>query len=124
MPILDITPVPNSGRHKQIAEWVKKYQVDAILTGLAELPDLLSKAGIRVPDDIGLACTTVLDVPISAGIDQHPEEIGRVGLLMLNSLLNDGAKGIPPIFRQVLVEGSWVDGPSLPVKGSKRGEAK
>lgn len=120
VPILDINLVPNSGRYKQIAEWVRKHRVDAILTGMAELPDLLRKAGIRVPDDIGLACTTVLDVPISAGIDQHPEEIGRVALLMLNSLINDGAMGTPPIFRQILVEGSWVDGPSLPDRSGRR----
>ena len=45
---------------------------------------------------------------------QHPEEIGRVGLLMLKSLINDGARGIPPIFRQIQVEGSWSDGDSAP----------
>ena len=63
---------------------------------------------------IGVAGTTILDTPISAGINQHPEEIGRVGLLMLKSLINDGARGIPPIFRQIQVEGSWSDGDSAP----------
>lgn len=120
VPILDINTVPNSGRHKQVAQWVRKHRVDAILTGLAELPEILKKAGIRVPDDVGLAGTSILDIPISAGIDQHSAEIGRVGLLMLNSLINDGAKGIPPIFRQILVEGSWVDGPSLTDRSGKR----
>lgn len=120
VPILDIHPVPTSGRRKQVADWVKKHKVEAILTGLADLPDILEKAGIRVPDDVGLAGTTVLDIPISAGIDQHSEEIGRVGLLMLNSLINDGAMGIPRIFRQVLVEGSWVDGPSLPNRSRQK----
>lgn len=114
IPILDVNSVPNTGRRKQVADWVKKHKVEAILTGLSDLPDILQKAGIRVPDDVGLAGTTILDIPISAGIDQHSEEIGRVGLLMLNSLINDGARGIPRIFRQILVEGSWVYGPSLP----------
>lgn len=57
---------------------------------------------------------TVLDTTVDAGINQQPEEIGRVGFLMLNSLINDGARGVPKIFRQILVEGSWVDGASLP----------
>lgn len=58
----------------------------------------------------------ILDAKADAGIDQHPEEIGRVGFLMLNSLINDRSRGIPDIFRQILVEGSWVDGSSLPDK--------
>ena len=89
-------------------------QADAIITNMAEVPDLLQSMGVRVPEDIALAGTTVLDMNIDAGIDQHPEEIGRVGFLMLYSLINDGARGVPSIFRQVLVEGSWVDGASLP----------
>jgi hypothetical protein len=41
-------------------------------------------------------------------------EIGRVALLMLHSLITENARGIPGIFRQLLVEGSWVPGNSLP----------
>jgi len=55
-----------------------------------------------------------LDGNISASIDQHPHEIGRVATLMVISLINDFAQGLPVIFRQNLVQGSWVDGPSLP----------
>ncbi len=99
---------------KAIAAWIKKHQVDAIFTDVAEVPSLLAKAGIKVPNDVGLAVTSILDANCDSGIDQHPEEIGRVGFLMLNSLINDGAKGIPSIFRQNLVAGSWVDGTSLP----------
>ncbi len=58
-----------------------------------------------------------LDIPISAGIDQNPAEIGRVALLMLHSLITNSARGIPTIFRQLRVEGSWIDGNSLPEKG-------
>ncbi|MCB1129864.1 MAG: LacI family DNA-binding transcriptional regulator [Verrucomicrobiae bacterium] len=114
IPVLDINHAPNSGRHVRVAKWLRQHKVDAILTGLSELPTILTKAGIRVPDDVALAGTTILDTPISAGINQHPEEIGRVGLLMLKSLINDGARGIPPIFRQIQVEGSWSDGDSAP----------
>lgn len=48
----------------------------------------------------------MLDTTVDAGIDQQPEQIGRVGLLMLNSLINDSVRGVPTIFRQILVEGS------------------
>ena len=96
--------------------WLKEHKPDAIFTTLTDLPAMLKKEKLKTPDDIALAATTILDTNVNAGIDQHPEEIGRVGFLMLNSLINDGSRGIPAIFRQILVEGSWVDGSTLPDK--------
>jgi len=97
-----------------IARWIRKYKPDAILTDIKVLIDLVRKSGYRVPEDIGVAAMSILDGGADAGIDQQPEEIGRVGLLVLTSLINDNARGVPPIFREILVEGSWVDGSSLP----------
>ena len=56
----------------------------------------------------------MLDGNADAGIDQNPEEIGRVGLLTLVALVNDHDCGVPLNSRQILVEGTWVDGSSLP----------
>lgn len=96
------------------AKWVKKYKPDAIFTDYVMMADLLKKMGYQLPQDIGLASTSVYDCNITAGIDQNPEEIGRVAVLASISLINDNARGIPPIVRNVLVEGKWVDGPTLP----------
>jgi DNA-binding LacI/PurR family transcriptional regulator len=82
-----------------------------------ELPQMLQKAGYRVPDDFGLAGTSVLghgEKSILAGLDQNSEEIGRVAVLVVLSLISDNARGLPPIPRQILVKGRWVDGASLP----------
>ncbi|MEO5914805.1 MAG: LacI family DNA-binding transcriptional regulator [Luteolibacter sp.] len=114
IPICTIGNGPRTGRVETVLAWKKKYKPDAVFTDMSETPDILKRAGIRVPEDIGLAVTTVLDSTADAGINQNPEEIGRVGLLMLNSLINDGARGVPTIFRQNLVEGVWVDGSTLP----------
>lgn len=114
VPVMALGAHPAGQRGKAIAAWIKEHRVEAIFTDVAEVPDLLEKQRVRVPDDVALAVTSVLDARADAGIDQHPEEVGRVGFLMLNSLINDGARGIPKIFRQILVEGSWVDGSTLP----------
>lgn len=114
LPVFLMNEFPEAQKKKALAAWLKRHKADAIITNLSVVPSMLKSLGIKVPGDIALAGTTVLDSNIDAGIHQHSEEIGRVGFLMLNSLINDGSRGIPPIFRQNLVEGSWVDGSSLP----------
>jgi LacI family transcriptional regulator len=119
IPICVVGELSNTGRARLIADWVRKNRIDAILTDVAQCPELLAKAGLRAPEDIGLACVNIHDISITAGINQNPAEIGRVAMLMLHSLITDHARGIPAIFRQLLVEGSWVDGDSLPNRNSE-----
>lgn len=98
------------------SEWLEENRPDAILTDYPGLPGMLAAAGLRMPEDIAVASTTVLDTPVTAGIDQHPEEIGRLGALLLGSLISDGTRGANTVFRKILVDGSWVEGDTLPVK--------
>ncbi|MEO7101226.1 MAG: LacI family DNA-binding transcriptional regulator [Luteolibacter sp.] len=116
IPICVVGELSNSGRAQLVAEWVRKHRIDAILSDSSQCPEILTKAHLRVPDDIGLACTNILDIPITAGINQNPAEIGRAGLLMLHSLITDNARGIPPMLTQMLVQGTWIDGGCLPPK--------
>ncbi|HEY1661656.1 MAG TPA: LacI family DNA-binding transcriptional regulator [Verrucomicrobiae bacterium] len=99
-----------------LKSWMKKHKPDAILTDMRELRDLLEKIGCRVPKDIGLAALSVLDGNADAGINQNSEEIGKVAVQLLISLINHHECGIPKICREVLVEGQWVDGSTLPLK--------
>ncbi|BCU79696.1 LacI family DNA-binding transcriptional regulator [Luteolibacter sp. LG18] len=114
LPVFVLNDHAEAHRGEALRAWFDKRKPDAIITNMPEVPALLGSIGLKIPDDVALAGTTQIDIPIGAGIDQHPEEIGRVGILTLISLINDGARGIPRIFRQNLVEGSWVDGDSLP----------
>lgn len=97
-----------------LSRWLRSAKPDAILTDVLETRDLLAKIGCQVPGDVGLAALSILDGNADAGIDQNPEEIGRVAVLLTLSLLNDNAMGVPSIFRQSLVEGFWIDGSTLP----------
>lgn len=116
IPVLILSRTDPAARKAAFQDWLAKHKPDAIFTPDPTVTELLRKCGLRVPEDIGIAVTSVLDAGADSGIDQHPEEIGRVGFLMLNSLINDRSRGIPEIFRQILVEGSWVDGDSLPMR--------
>jgi DNA-binding LacI/PurR family transcriptional regulator len=113
-----IPPLLASPNRKNFVPWLERYKPDAILTETTDIPALLKKARYRVPDDIAVAGTTVFDIPgIDAGIDQHPEEIGRVATLVVISLINDHDRSAPAIQREVLIKGDWMDGKSLPPCG-------
>lgn len=97
-----------------LKSWIRREKPDAIVTDVANLPYFLQRVGLRVPDDVGLASLSIRDCPINAGIDQHPEEIGRVALRTLISLIHGRETGFPKICRETRIPGSWVDGSDLP----------
>lgn len=107
---------PVEKRAEFFRRWLDEYRPDAILSDVFEIFDMLEQAGVKVPRDLGLAMTSVLDGGADSGIDQHPEEIGRRAFLMLNSLMDEGRQGEREVLRQLVVEGAWVDGTSLPRK--------
>jgi LacI family transcriptional regulator len=113
LPIFRFQETLTRGLVGRFRKWMDQEKPDALLSAV-DHRELLHAAGYRVPHDIPVAATSILDGGADSGMDQHPEEIGRVGMLLLNSLIHDGAHGIPAIFRQTVVEGRWVDGSSLP----------
>ncbi|RYD22041.1 MAG: LacI family transcriptional regulator [Verrucomicrobiaceae bacterium] len=112
IPVLTLSAEEQQDSAPSFCKWMKRHRPDAIFTDVGWIRNLLEHSGLSIP----VAATTLIDTGIDTGIDQHPEEIGRVGMLLLNSIINDGAIGIPSIFRQILVEGHWVQGTSLPPK--------
>lgn len=99
---------------KSLKAWLKANRPDAILTDVSEVRDLLASVGCKVPKDVGLATLSILDGNADSGIDQNSEEIGRAAIQLLISLINHNEIGIPKICREVLVEGNWVNGKTLP----------
>ena len=101
-------------RKEVLGAWVKKYKPDAVLTAVSDVPDLLRQLGHRVPNDIAVAATSVHDIPIDAGIDQHPKAIGRIAVEMLVKQISLNERGEPLDPCRILVESRWQDGKSLP----------
>lgn len=101
---------------EDLARWLKRNRPDAVLTTSARVRALLADLGRRVPGDLALAATSVLDGNADAGIDQRPEEIGRSAIELLASLITHGHRGLPEIPRMLMVSARWQDGTSLPTR--------
>jgi DNA-binding LacI/PurR family transcriptional regulator len=107
---------------ESLPSWLKRWKPDAILTTESGLRTALENLGYDVPGQIGLAATCARDCKrINAGLDQNPEEIGRVAVNTLIDLVQREEKGSPALCRRVLVESRWLDDESvLPAKASAR----
>jgi DNA-binding LacI/PurR family transcriptional regulator len=103
----------------KLVAWLKKTRPDAILTDQAPLRGMLARAGYRVPEDLGLATNSVDNI-IDAGIFQNSFGIGKAAVQLLISLIHHNERGIPQFRRDVLVEGEWVDGSTLPPRNVHR----
>lgn len=99
---------------KTLRQWLRAAKPDAIITPLANLSDLLRKAGTRVPQDLGVAALSLLDGRFDSGVHQNSVEVGRVAMATLAGLIHQNERGVPQYCRRILVEGRWVDGSSLP----------
>lgn len=99
--------------------WLKSQKPDAVFSNIGSIKALLASVGYTVPRDLALAVTSVQDCDADSGIDQSPLEIGRTACETLISLLTNGHRGIPEHQREILVEGRWVDGSSMPLRAQK-----
>jgi DNA-binding LacI/PurR family transcriptional regulator len=97
-----------------LKHWLSRYKPDAILTPSEETIAIIRLLGYRIPKDIAVAGTSVLDLPVDAGIDQHSNKIGQIAVEMLVKQINFSDRGEPSDPCRILVEGTWQDGKSLP----------
>lgn len=101
-------------QQEMVRDWMNKMKPDAIFTDHEKLPLILDNLGYRIPEDLGLATTTINDTPINAGIDQKPFDMGRAAVRQIVALLSENNFGLPENRHETLIGGTWVDGSMLP----------
>ena len=114
LPPLQLAEEDPARDERQLIAWVKKQKPDAILSFVAEAPAMLRKNGWRIPEDVAYATLSIHDGNADSGIDQHPFEIGKTAVENLISMINHDIRGLPAVCRTSLIEGTWVDGTTLP----------
>lgn len=102
------------GERAQLAEWLSLQAPDSILTAHAGVRRHLVDLGVRVPDDVGLAATSVLDGDCDTGLDQCSREIGRAAVELLDGLIARREFGPPDSPRMTTLKARWVDRGGVP----------
>jgi len=105
----------------QCLDWFHKEKPEAVLSVVPEVKGWLEKeAGMKAPRDYGFALLSVSNENrgLYAGIDQRLGKIGAAAVEMVSKQMFHGETGIPRIPQRVLIEGVWLDGPTVPASSS------
>lgn len=99
----------------EFIEWIKHHKLEALIVHRNDdYESVLSKAGIRVPEDISLAWLTLFNRNSHrCGIYENGELVGRHGINLLVAMINRGEYG-PSIPRsELLLHGTLVVGRTI-----------
>ncbi|MDR1282915.1 MAG: LacI family transcriptional regulator [Opitutaceae bacterium] len=96
-------------------EWFERRQPDAVIGIWQNLPlTWLRERGVRVPEETGYATLDVGDCAGRlAGMLQDNRGVGAAAMDLLGSQLFRNEIGIPKTPTVTMIEGTWVDGPTV-----------
>lgn len=103
-------------------EWIEQHQPDALLVYKIDAVELLDRLRLKVPRDIGLAYLfgSEDERKKMAGIDGNLDRVGAAAVDLLVQKMHVHDRGLPEHLRDVLITGSWKDGPSLPERSAQK----
>lgn len=100
-----------------LGRWIRRHRVDAVMCNWLNIPELLTEAGLRVPDEVACACLCLLEPrPTLAGVVPNLPLIGTNAVSLLATLLRADERGVPETATTTYVQGIWQDGASAPAK--------
>jgi len=95
--------------------WFKEHRPEVVITHHEAVAEWLARAGVGVPGDVALVQLNLPDKSGAvAGIYQNGLEVGAAAADFLVSMLLRNDRGLPALPHSVLVEGTWVEGLTLP----------
>jgi DNA-binding LacI/PurR family transcriptional regulator len=115
-PLLDYdsTPEHRAAYATLLASYVRQHKLDAIVTADYSILGVLHDAGLRVPEDIGVAGISLSSRESKlAGIVEDCAKIGAIAVDKLVGMVQRGEYGVPPMPIRTHLEGTWHDGETL-----------
>lgn len=107
----------NDETRAQIAGWALAEKLEVVVSDNSQVLHELQARGIRSPGEIDFATLNWTKAePGIAGIDQRPAAIGAAAVDLLIAQIRRGERGIPDVPVTSMVEGAWINGPSLAKK--------
>ncbi|MFA5057591.1 MAG: hypothetical protein WC485_05715, partial [Opitutaceae bacterium] len=98
-------------------KWFRRYRPEVLISHAPFVRLQLTEMGISVPRDVAFVEIS-LDQPDgrTAGIHENCRRVGELAVEILAGQLQQNIHGIPQFPTVTLVEGTWHDGESLPLR--------
>jgi LacI family transcriptional regulator len=102
----------------EFSDWLYRNEPDSLLVYKFPVRGLLERRGVRVPEEIGLAYLyrTSDEMGSAAGIDGNLDIVGSAAFDLVVERLHANATGTSKHPKEVLITGTWHEGPTLPTK--------
>jgi hypothetical protein len=84
-----------------------------VVTGDGHVLDWLTNAGVRVPEDVGVAWLAAYKDKTISGVDQNCYLTGVTAMDFLAGMLYRNERGVPVSPLRILVEGTWHEGQTV-----------
>ncbi len=103
-------------------EWLRQFRPEVLISKEQFVQPRLAELGLAVPRDIAFAEIFLDPDGQTAGVRHNCERVGELAVEILDGQLQHYSYGVPSFPTTTLVEGTWFDGKSLPLRSpaSKR----
>lgn len=95
----------------ELTQWMRTHKPDAMVVSDIALLGWLDEMGFRIPDD--LAVVPLERYPGYACLDQKADKVGAAAIDMVIGMIQRNETGLPPDAKVLMVEGAWIDGPTV-----------
>lgn len=95
----------------ELTSWMRANKPDAMIVSDIALLEWFSDLGTRIPED--LAVVPLESYPGYACLDQKPRMVGAAAIDLVIGMIQRNETGLPADPKTVMVEGAWVEGPSV-----------
>jgi DNA-binding LacI/PurR family transcriptional regulator len=93
--------------------WYERYRPEAIVSPADWVARILRER-IGLPQNAGFAHLALAPSDKRyAGIEQQLDEVGAAAIDLLAAMIHQNEYGLPRVPKTIVLEGRWVDGPSL-----------
>ncbi len=100
------------------SEWFGRHRPEVILSKAEFVRPRLEQLGVAVPHDVAYVELYLVPDGATAGVRNNCERVGEMAVAALVGLMQQNSFGIPEIPTAMLVEGTWFDGKTLPLRAA------
>lgn len=99
----------------ELRTWLDRYRPEVILSYSPFVVPALLALGLNVPADIAFVDTCLYEFDgRTAGVRHNCRRVGEVAIELVANQLQQHSHGVPALQTTTLIEGTWMDGASLP----------